>query len=276
MNDLEAKLLKCLFLEEAANWFMGRTFIRFMRRSRCLSVCLTITLILPLVYVISIPLYAIYATSVGAIGCLVLFLVLLLLLLSSILHLFIFLSLVIVCVLVALFTLTIGMYILPVVLTCYDRSRFILHMKLVESTFSAFPQIVVMIVFLTEFPAGPGVIVSLSCSCVSLAFAFVKAFWIDSCHDAADFRSEVGTFRRRSSHPSLPRTRKRTTSSRSDAYHECGDEHDHDQQQQTQSGMMTPEGATAPDPYAFPPQPPPAYPSLDMPISRSFGEVSAV
>ena len=268
MNDLEDKLLKCLFVEEAGDWFMGRTFIRFMRRSRCLSVFLTITFILPALYVVSIPLYAVYATCVGAIGCLVLFLVLVILVLSFILHLFIFFTLLLICLLAAAFTLTIGMYILPVVLTCYDRSRYILHMKVIESTFSAVPQIVVMSVYLSEFPAGPGVVVSLTCSCVSLTFAFVKAFWIDTCHDAEDFRSEMGTFRRRNS-------RKRTTSrcsSRSDAYHECGDEGD---------ATRLPAGAEALEPldsYAFPPSPP-AYPTLDLPASvttRSFGEISAV
>ena len=268
MNDLEAKLLRCLFLTEASDWFMGRSFIRLTRRSRCLSVFLTLTFILPLAYVVSIPAYAVYAACVGAIGCVVLFLVLVILVLSCILHLFIFLSLVIVCLAAAAFTLTIGMYVLPVVLTCYDRSRYILHMKVVESTFSAFPQIVVMIVFLTEFPAGPGVIVSLSCSCASLAFAFVKAFWIDSCHDAADFRSEVGTFRRRNS-------RKRNAShcsSRSDAYHECGEE-----AEAARAAARAMDEAEASAPYEFPP-PPPAYPTLDLPIpnTRSFGEISAV
>ena len=129
MNDLEAKLLRCLFVKEASDWFMGRSFIRFMRRSRCLSVFLTITLILPLLYLISMPLYAVYGTFVGAIGCLVLFLVLLILILSCILHLFIFFTLLLLCLLAAAFTLTIGMYALPVILTCCDRSRFILHMK---------------------------------------------------------------------------------------------------------------------------------------------------
>ena len=273
MNELEAKLLRCLFVKEASDWFMGRSFIRFMRRARCLSVFLTITFVLPLLYLISIPFYAVYGTLVGAIGCLVLFLVLLILSLSFILHLFIFFTLVLFCLLAAAFTLTIGMYVLPVVLTCYDRSRFILHMKVIESTFSAFPQIVVMIVYLTEFPAGPGVIVSLTCSCVSIAFAFIKAFWIDSCHDASDFRSEVGTFRRRNS-------RKRNAShcsSRSEAFHECREDAE-------AARLAAAEGNTdISDCYGLPlpppPHPPPAYPSLDLPISAttgSFGEVSVV
>ena len=123
---------------------------------------------------------------------------------------------------------------------------------------------------------GPGVVVSLSCSSVSLAFAFVKAFWIDSCHDAADFRSEVGTFRRRHS----PRSRKRTTSrcsSRSDAYHECGDDEVDRRNPPQEAGAEA--AQSLPDPCAFPPPPPPAYPTLDFPASittRSFGEISAV
>ena len=153
---------------------------------------------------------------------------------------------------------------------------------MIESTFSAFPQIVVMIVYLTEFPAGVGVIVSLSCSCVSIAFAFIKAFWIDSCHDASDFRSEIGTFRRRNSR----RRNVSHCSSRSDAFHECGEDTEAAATCIAAAGgnpdLSDCYGLPPPPPPTLPRQPsypPPAYPSLDLPISAtmgSFGEVSAV